>query len=76
MRLDDGVKCSVQSLHDAFGVEVLGHGGDALDVGEDRDDAPFLARRVAIPVMLDKVAVQLGPCRGYNVLAQHRAVRG
>ena len=33
--------------------------------------------RVAIPVMLDKVAVQLGPWSGYNVLAQHpRATSG
>jgi transposase len=28
--------------------------------------------RLAIPVMLDNVAVQLGPWSGYNVLAQHR----
>ena len=28
--------------------------------------------RVVIPVMLDNVAVQLGPWSGYNVLAQHR----
>ena len=27
--------------------------------------------RFVIPIMLDKVSVQLGPWSGYNVLAQH-----
>jgi len=29
--------------------------------------------RTGIPIMLDKVAVEIGPWSGYNVLAQHRA---
>jgi len=31
--------------------------------------------RFVIPIMLDKVAVELGPWSGYHVLAQHRVVR-
>jgi len=30
--------------------------------------------RTVIPIMLDKVAVEIGPWSGYNVLAQHRVV--
>jgi hypothetical protein len=32
--------------------------------------------RAPIPVLLDKVAVQLGPWSGYHVLAQHRGWGG
>jgi hypothetical protein len=32
--------------------------------------------RFAVPILLDNVAVELGPWSGYHVLAQHHVVRG
>ena len=32
--------------------------------------------RLVVPILLDKVAVALGPWSGYNVLAQHRLRTG
>ncbi|NIP13937.1 MAG: hypothetical protein GWN66_07615 [Pseudomonas stutzeri] len=42
--LDQDVEGPVHDLHHVLGVQVLGHGGGALDVGEeDRDGAPLVA---------------------------------